>query len=138
MRFVIVAGLMLFAVSAAGAQTRPSGDQFPPAYVPSGAALYKQFCSACHDADAKGKGPAAANLKTPPADLTTLAKRNGGKFPNDYVADVLQFGKGPSAHGSYDMPLWGPLFQLIDKSNEQAVKQRIKNLSDYLASVQAK
>jgi hypothetical protein len=71
-----------------------------------------------------------------PPDLTLLAKRNMGKFPYEYVASVLRFGPGPSAHGSSDMPTWGPVFQILDKDNEQAVQQRIRNLSNYLASLQ--
>jgi mono/diheme cytochrome c family protein len=104
--------------------------------VPSGQQIYQQFCAACHGLEAKGDGPAASRLKTPPPDLTTLAKRNMGKFPYDYVAGVLRFGPGPSVHGSSDMPTWGPIFQIIDKNNERAVQQRIKNLSAYLASLQ--
>ncbi len=104
--------------------------------VPSGEHLYKQFCSACHGADAKGQGPAAASLKTPPPDLTTLAKRHTGKFPEEYVTSVLLFGPGTTAHGASDMPTWGPVFEYLDKHDEAAVRQRIKNLTNYLKSVQ--
>jgi len=75
-------------------------------------------------------------LKTPPADLTTLAKRHQGKFPYEYVSSVLEFGPGFPAHGSSEMPAWGPIFRYQDQRNERVVKQRIKNLSDYLASLQ--
>jgi len=98
--------------------------------------MFQQFCAACHGTDAKGHGPAAYSLKVPPADLTTLAKRRGGKFPYAYVSDVLLFGKGFAAHGSGDMPTWGPLFRYLDTRNEAAVHQRIKKLSDYLATLQ--
>jgi len=54
----------------------------------------------------------------------------------DYVAGILEFGPGPTAHGSSEMPTWGPIFRFNDKQNERVVKQRIKNLSDYLASLQ--
>jgi mono/diheme cytochrome c family protein len=106
-------------------------------YVPSGEAMYKQYCAACHGANGRGNGPAASTLKIQPPDLTTLAKRHGGKFPYDYVQGLLQFGPGTTAHGSSDMPTWGPIFQIMDKSDEHA-KDRIRNLSDYLASIQRK
>lgn len=113
-------------------------SQLPPTYVPSGKTMYKQFCAACHGADGKGRGPATPTLNTRVPDLTTLAKRHDGKFPYDYVTSVLRFGPGFSAHGSSEMPVWGPLFQYLENYNEAAVRQRIKNLCDYLESIQEK
>ncbi len=100
--------------------------------------MYKQFCAACHGADGKGQGPATPNLSSRVPDLTTLAKRHDGKFPYDYVAGVLRFGPGFTSHGSVEMPVWGPLFQYLEHYNEEAVRQRIKNLCDYLQSIQEK
>jgi mono/diheme cytochrome c family protein len=138
MRYALLGSALLLVMFATHARSHPTVDQtqFPPSYMPSGQEMYQQFCAACHGADAKGNGPAASRLKTMPPDLTTLAKRNMGKFPYDYVSSVLRFGPGPSTHGSSDMPTWGPIFQIIDKDNERAVQQRIKNLSNYLASLQ--
>ncbi len=137
---IVAAFLMALVVSGiASAQVRlapPDQSPFPSSYVPSGEHLYKQFCSACHGGDAKGQGPAAASLKTPPPDLTTLAKRHMGKFPEEYVSSVLLFGPGTSAHGASDMPTWGPVFLYLDKHDEAAVRQRIKNLTNYLKSLQ--
>jgi hypothetical protein len=45
--------------------------------------------------------------KRPPADLTVLAKRNNGKFPEDYVKKVLMRDVNLPAHGSAEMPVWG-------------------------------
>ena len=45
-------------------------------------------------------------------------------------------GQVPLLHGSSDMPTWGPIFRYFDKQNERVVQQRIKNLCDYLASLQ--
>jgi len=104
----------------------------------SGKEMFVQYCAACHGADAKGNGPAATALKSPPADLTTLAKRHDGKYPRDYVANLLQNGTGASAHGSSDMPTWGPLFHSLDPTHDITVQQRIKNLNDYLDSLQTK
>jgi len=133
---ILVSGLFLAFSCVAGAGPVVDQTQLPANYVPTGEQMYKQYCAACHGADAKGHGPVAARLTTPPADLTTLAKRHDGKFPYDYVKSVLQFGPGAAAHGTSEMPTWGPIFRYIDKRNERAVKQRIKNLCDYLASLQ--
>jgi mono/diheme cytochrome c family protein len=138
MRYVFLGSALLLVMFAAQARNRPNVDQtqFPPSYMPSGQEIYRQFCAACHGADAKGNGPTASRLKTRPPDLTTLAKRHMGKFPYDYVSDILRFGPGLTAHGSSDMPTWGPIFQILDKDNERAVQQRIKNICAYLASLQ--
>jgi mono/diheme cytochrome c family protein len=41
---------------------------------------YLSSCAACHGLDGNGKGPLSAELKSQPADLTILAKRNDGCF----------------------------------------------------------
>ena len=134
----ILAGFVLLLGFAWNAKGKPPRDQnhFPATYVLPGDVMFKQYCAACHGADAKGRGPARAALRIPAADLTTLAKRHEGKFPYEYVNRVLRFGPGTPAHGSADMPTWGPIFEYLDHYNEGAVEQRIKNLSDYLASLQ--
>jgi mono/diheme cytochrome c family protein len=133
------AALLIFAASAA-AQSKAAAtqDAIPPNFVPTGKAMFKQYCAACHGLDAKGHGPARAALKVPAADLTTLAKRHGGEFPTDLVTNVLRFGPGVAAHGSSDMPTWGGIFQYMDNYNQAAVQKRIKNLCDYLISLQEK
>jgi len=121
-----------------------SGQGIPPANkvqtdmpdVASGKKTYTEYCASCHGEDGKGVGPAASALKTPPSDLTTLAKRHAGKFPEDYVSEIVRFGKPIQAHGSSDMPVWGPIFYARDKFNEVAVRKRIKNLCAYLATLQ--
>ena len=83
-------------------------------------------------------GPAASALKTPPPGLTTLANGHADKFPEEYVAQIVRFGKPIQAHGAADMPVWGPIFGARDKFNEVAVRQRIKNLCEYLKTLQEK
>ena len=140
MRQALLVSAIVVVIFAALARDRAIAAQeaFPLVWVPSGEVIYKQFCAACHGAHARGNGPAASILKTHPPDLTTLAKRHGGKFPYDYVSSILRFGPGSSAHGSSDMPTWGPIFQTIDKNSERAAQDRIRNLADYLASLQRK
>jgi mono/diheme cytochrome c family protein len=104
----------------------------------SGKEMYTQYCAPCHGVDGKGKGPAASAMKNAPSDLTQLAKTHGGKYPADSVASVLKFGNGPGAHGSADMPVWGPLLQSLDKYHDTAVQQRIANIVSYIDSLQAK
>lgn len=104
----------------------------------SGAEMFKQYCAVCHGKDGKGDGPAAADLKTAPADLTALAKNNGGKFPSDHVSNVLRNGVKATAHGTVDMPTWGPLFQSVSGKDQAIVDMRITNLTNYIKSLQEK
>jgi mono/diheme cytochrome c family protein len=102
----------------------------------SGAEMFKQYCAVCHGPGAKGDGPAASSLKVQPPDLTALAKRHDGKFPDDYVANVLRNGAKAPAHGTAEMPVWGPLFATMSQGDESQVTMRISNLTKYLKSLQ--
>jgi mono/diheme cytochrome c family protein len=139
MRQIALCLALMFALYAAAAKSQPAnsvGQNLPATYVPSGKVLYQLYCATCHGADAKGNGPLALALKTPPPNLTTLAKRHAGKFPTDYVTRMLRFGTTSRTHGSSEMPAWGPIFQYFDKSSQAAARKRIDNLCDYLSSIQ--
>jgi mono/diheme cytochrome c family protein len=99
----------------------------------SGAEMWKDYCAACHGASGKGDGPAAEVLKSPPPDLTLMAKENNGKFPADHVASALQFGTGGHGHGTSDMPIWGPLLR-----SQSLADLRIHNLTEFVESLQEK
>jgi mono/diheme cytochrome c family protein len=104
----------------------------------SGAQTYKECCAVCHGNAGKGNGPAASALKVRPPDLTTLARRHGGKFPDAYVSSVLRNGVKLDAHGTAEMPIWGPLFLALDSSLQSETNQRIASLIKYIKSLQAK
>jgi mono/diheme cytochrome c family protein len=122
------------------AQSLPTIRQVPIAHTRSnsGKDMFVSYCAVCHGKDAKGNGPAATAMKTPPADLTILAKDNGGKYPASHVASVIRGQATLASHGTQDMPIWGPLFSSISQGNEAQVQQRISNLVSYIDSLQAK
>ena len=103
----------------------------------SGVEMFNSYCAPCHGKNGKGSGPAAASLKNPPANLTQLAKKNGGKFPADRVANVLRSGV-TGAHGSPEMPVWGPLFSEVSGRDPAIVQMRVANLVRYIESIQEK
>lgn len=133
----MLSSMLILTISEIAAQDKPA-EQARATLTASGKQTYTHYCAAFHGVDARGNGPAAFVLKTPPPDLTTLAKRHGGKFPYDYVSNVLRFGTRFAAHGSSDIPIWGSIFGSIEHNDEVAVRKRIKDLSDYLASLQEK
>ncbi len=108
--------------------------------VNSGEEMYVEYCAVCHGKAGKGDGPAVSALKPPPTDLTTLAKRNNGKFPADHVAAVLRFGTETPAHGTAEMPIWSTLFRSLGNktATDGVVQLRISNLTTYIESLQAK
>jgi hypothetical protein len=92
----------------------------------------------CHGKDGKGGGPAATALKVPPNDLTKLSANAGGKYPALHVSSVIRGEADLPAHGSKDMPVWGPLFWRMSQGHEAEVQQRIANLNGYIESLQGK
>jgi|CZKC01.1.fsa_nt_gi mono/diheme cytochrome c family protein len=122
------------------AAAAPQSDrpQLPPTYIPSGRQMFQEYCASCHGPDGKGLGPVAPLFRKPPTNLTTLAKNNAGVFPREHVAKVIRFGPGVIAHGSMEMPVWGPVFKIVENYNEAAVTMRIKNLCDFIESIQEK
>jgi len=117
-----------------GRVVKPLAAENPP----SGGQLYRRYCSTCHGNDLKGNGPAPYPFAGRPPDLTTLASRHGGKFPDAYVSDVLRNGVTMPAHGPAEMPIWGADFRAGDGLNEAQVAMRIANLTHYIKSLQAK
>ena len=101
--------------------------------------VFAFYCAPCHGRDAKGSGPVAVALKSHVPDLTQIAKRNGGTFPKARVENyVTNRSVDPiPAHGTAEMPVWGPIFQSLDPSDAR-VKVRITNVVAYVESIQAK
>jgi len=104
----------------------------------SGKGMFNSYCAVCHGTEGKGNGPAAAALKTPPADLTVLSKNNGGKYPALKVSSAIRGDVDVPAHGNKEMPVWGRLFSSISGGHEGEVVQRIANLNHYIESLQVK
>ena len=136
LKTALLLSAFIFLLVASGYAIPQPRPQLPETYVPPGKQLYRNYCSSCHGLDGRGRGPVSRSLRKAPPDLTTLAKRHDGKFPDDYVTEVIRFGLTYSAHGSSDMPVWGPIFQDEEHYNEGAVRQRIRNLCEYLESLQ--
>jgi mono/diheme cytochrome c family protein len=127
----IMAGLLtagLVPASRASAQSSTPGV--------GGSTIFSTYCAACHGTSAKGDGPLASSLRTRPADLTQIAKRNGGTFPAAQVERTIE-GRSPvKGHGGPDMPVWGDAF--AKSSDTMPADQKIQRLVRYLESIQVK
>jgi hypothetical protein len=107
--------------------------------IPSlkGPDLFRAYCAPCHGADGKGGGPVAPALKNKLPDLTTISRRNGGIFPARRVEEIVSGDEIIIGHGSREMPIWGPIFHQVENDRDYG-HIRLKNLIDYLKSIQQK
>jgi len=130
--------LAVVAVCCAAQETKTQikKEAAPVTSAASGNEMYMSYCASCHGKDAKGNGPVAAALKSAPPDLTTLAKRNGGKYPALKVTSILRGTENLVPHGNQQMPVWGPVFQVVSGRDQSIVDLRITNLNNYLESLQ--
>ena len=103
-----------------------------------GAQIFRSYCATCHGVDGKGQGPVASALKHPPPDLTLISRRNGGRFPRDRVkATIAGQERSISAHGSREMPIWGPVFHQVERDQDWG-EVRLENITTFLQSLQQK
>jgi mono/diheme cytochrome c family protein len=102
----------------------------------SGSEMFSQYCAVCHGLDGKGGGPAAAALKKSPPDLTQLAAKNGGIYPDRMVITTIS-SESVAAHGSTEMPIWGDLFKSLS-TDRNVARLRLANLTNYVKTIQAK
>jgi mono/diheme cytochrome c family protein len=117
-----------------------------PAKVDFGKVEFESKCATCHGVDGKGNGPTAAFLTRKAADLTILAKTNGGVLPVSTMYDVIMGDKTTPAHGSRDMPAWGRGYRIqageffvdVPYDPEAYVRVRVLSLIEYISRLQQK
>jgi len=132
----VISLVVLFAVTALAQNIEKQNA--PYTSPTSGRAMYKAYCASCHGLDADGEGPAAYTMFRKPTDLRKLAADHNGVFPMDHVAAVIRGDVNAPSHGSKDMPVWGPVFLRMDQEHQGEVALRIKNLTEYIESLQIK
>jgi len=128
--------LMLLSALALSAQDKIKVVSVKPTPMTSGQEMFMNYCATCHGPGGKGDGPAASALKKPPADLTQLARKHDGKFPDAYVAAKLVNVEQP-VHGSKEMPVWGPVLSSVSRGTAET-QLRVSNIVAYIGSIQAK
>ena len=136
--FLFFAGVAVSLAVAATAygQEQPSTETPPTTAgdVPNGRDLYVSHCAICHGLDGRGQGPLAQAMKLVPADLTQIATKHAGTFPDAKVSDVVRNGGAVLGHGSRAMLPWGLYFS--ERHNPAVGKARIKALVGYLKTLQ--
>jgi len=137
--FGLVAGLCCVFVGCASLETSDAGKR-----------EYDSKCADCHGPGGKGDGPQASILPKQPANLTLLAKKNGGVFPALRVHEIIDGRLEVMSHGPRTMPVWGD--ELLAKAaerpqdsspeaitfGESRVTGQINALVNYLSKLQEK
>jgi mono/diheme cytochrome c family protein len=102
-----------------------------------GSGIFQKYCASCHGVGAHGDGPAATSLKKKVPDLTRLSSSNNGSFPTLHVKTTILLGSDDliPAHGSKQMPIWGPVFHEIEFDRDLG-HVRLENVTRYLESIQ--
>jgi mono/diheme cytochrome c family protein len=111
---------------------------------------YESNCAVCHGKLGKGDGPYRGMVADNQggADITQLAKRNGGVFPIYKVTQTIDGRNVVKAHGPRDMPIWGDDYLASARRSaataelpldpEAVVTYRIYALAEYVSRLQAK
>jgi len=146
--FLIVALPLMASGGHVLAAEKTNAELTPEQRIAEGGEDFRTYCATCHGQDAKGDGPMAAELKTPPADLTVIAREAGGQFPAEDVKAYVDGRDMPRAHGTSEMPVWGSWFSFVAEARsmledgqtkedaEKMVDERLDRLMDYLQSIQ--
>ena len=134
-RSVIAGGLMAIVAATTGGAAQGANQPTEQAFT--GVTLFDRYCATCHGARATGDGPLAAMLRKPPANLTLLARRNGGVFSAEMVSRIIDGRKPLSGHGGGDMPVWGDAFGRTSDGPD-ITPAKIAALVGYLESIQQK
>jgi mono/diheme cytochrome c family protein len=119
--------------------TQIGNQRQPPIRPVDGANIFQTYCAACHGLDGRGNGPVSKALKEEVPDLTRLVQQNDGTFPAIHVRNTIMFGADDllPAHGSKEMPIWGPIFHEIEFDQDLG-DMRLENVAEYLESIQRK
>ncbi|RIL05150.1 MAG: hypothetical protein DCC71_11450 [Proteobacteria bacterium] len=136
-RWLGSAALALLALAAAGPAAGQPAEPDPLAQA--GERLYVRYCAVCHGKSGRGDGPFAGILRTAPTDLTTIAARRGGTYPDEELAQHVDGRLVPLAHGTREMPVWGrwlgePIGE--DMSRDEVVRGEILAMLTYLKTIQ--
>jgi mono/diheme cytochrome c family protein len=133
--FVLFAAMT--AACAMGFVSAQNKTESPTVVALEGGEIFRDHCAVCHGKDGRGRGPATIALKDTVPDLTLIARRNGGLFPASRVKAFVDGTQQTAAHGSREMPVWGPIFHNFEWDQDLG-EVRLENVTNYLHSIQQK
>lgn len=111
-----------------------------PEEIEVGKRRYMKYCATCHGPTGTGDGYAASTFVKKPANLTLLAKQNGGKFPVGEVIGIVKGDQPIAAHGSREMPVWADILgsPMSGEYTQTETDLKILTIVNYLETIQQK
>ncbi len=135
-----VALALLLSVVLIIAAAHPSRAQEGPdeAILSEGKSDFKWHCAICHGPDGNGDGSISKMLIERPADLTAIAKANGGTFPFWKVYRIILGKEAVPGHETFMMPKFWRRFSgnWEDWDYPMAPYVRVLLLTHYVESLQ--
>ena len=131
-QFLVATVALALSASGGLAQTKVEKTPIERTRI-DGKVMFDSYCAVCHGKEGIGNGPAAKSLAKVPADLTKISARNKGTYPEVKIRRYIEGLDEVAAHGSRDMPMWGTLFNSLNRDTAQL---RIAALSDYIKGMQ--
>lgn len=140
---LVMAGLALALLLLSSAAAAENDAEFSNANLAyAGRVTFQTNCTNCHGLEGRGDGEIAQFLEGKPADLTGIARRNGGVFPRETVYYFID-GRQGKGHKNREMPIWGEAFSVIRDEEkhkypdpQDRVKEKITGLVAFLETIQ--
>ena len=130
--FLLMLGVMTLAINCSDTAAKTE-----KAAIAEGGQWFKSYCVICHGENADGKGNMASMLNTPPLDLTAIAKRRNGVFPEADIAKIIAGIENVPGHRTGDMPVWWETFKKSENiTDEKVLQEKINHIVAYLKTIQ--
>ncbi len=105
--------------------------------VAEGSEYFQAYCTMCHGDKGLGDGHMASKLNSPPADLTKIAQRRNGNFPDAEIASIIYNIENVPGHSLGDMPIWSETFKKAEGiTDEKVLQEKIDHIVAYLKTIQ--
>jgi mono/diheme cytochrome c family protein len=105
--------------------------------VEEGKEWFVSYCVICHGEKADGMGAMADSLQVHPLDLTRIAQRRGGNFPDEQIAKIIAGKENVPGHSNAEMPDWLETFKKSENiSDEKVLMEKINHIVAYLKTLQ--
>lgn len=139
----LIAALVMAAavpMAVAGPEQDPAAQTVK---VFKGKVTFRIYCSNCHGETGLGDGSLSELLTVKPADLTAIARNNGGVFPTAKIIALVDGRETVKGHGLREMPIWGDAFQKslqptwTEETDDERARRKIEEVVAFVESIQA-